>query len=71
MKNIYQNHKYDRNIFKSKSEMLDEFLKNFTLFLKLPTLFWFFDWSMNIDYLLNSTALTGILILFYLSHLKK
>lgn len=30
------------------------------LFLNVPTLFWFFNWSQDIDWLLNSTALAGI-----------
>ena len=60
MRNIHQNHKYNRNSFKLNNDKLDEFLKNCNLFLKLPTVFWFFDWSTNIDYLLDITAMTGI-----------
>ena len=31
----------------------------FELFLKCPTIFWFFDWRLNMDNLLEFTSLIG------------
>ena len=37
--------------------------KNTDLFLNVPTLLWFFNWSKNIDFLLNMFSLTGMLLI--------
>ena len=34
--------------------------KSLHLFTKVPTLFWFFDWQQDIDFLLNTSSLIGL-----------
>lgn len=41
------------------SSVLGDFKVNLNLFFNYPTLFWFFNWSQNIDVLLEITALIG------------
>ena len=53
----------------SNNEM-SEFYKKCNLFLRVPTLFWFFNWSKDIDYLLNTTGLIGKFYKLLFSHIK-
>ena len=43
-----------------QNEFLSSLEQKSTLFFQLPTLFWFFKWSRDIDQLLNLTSLLGI-----------
>lgn len=57
MDRIFASLKTKPNPFKS---MLDDKLwKKFNLFVYVPTLFWFADWSHDINHLLNYSALVG------------
>ncbi len=53
--------KFVHNYEKSNNNVdLTSFKTKLDLYFKLPTLFWFFDWSNSIDFLLNSTAILGL-----------
>jgi hypothetical protein len=41
------------------SSVLNDLKVNLNFFSNYPTLFWFFNWSQNIDILLETTALIG------------
>ena len=56
MDRIYEQYKKT-----SKNQSLtEELMVKFSVFIKLPTVFWFFNWSDNIDQLLEITSLVGI-----------
>jgi len=44
--------------FEKKSK-INEFKSSWDIFMKIPTIFWFFDWKNNIDNLLLNTSLFG------------
>ena len=52
--------KLQNNFFKnSKNVSLKD---KFNLFVKIPTLFWFFDFENNIDILILNASLTGFIL---------
>jgi hypothetical protein len=52
--------KLQNNLFKNlKNVSLKD---KFNLFVKIPTLFWFFDYENNIDTLILNTSLIGFIL---------
>ena len=58
MEKVY-NHLSASQKRKSENEYVNEIIKFYHLFINCPTLFWFFNWSQNIDQLLHLTSLIG------------
>ncbi|CAF0703841.1 unnamed protein product [Brachionus calyciflorus] len=58
MDRIYKNFKPQFNML--NGTISDQLWKKLDLFSKIPTLFWFFNWSKNIDLLLDYTSLIGL-----------
>jgi len=58
--NKYMEKFYNHIINNENRKSENELTKAYNLFVNCPSLFWFFDWSKNIDWLLWLCSLTGI-----------
>ena len=56
--NKYMDKIYKQIVKKSTNDLSSKL----NLFFKIPTIFWFFDWSNNIDNLLLNTSLIGLIL---------
>lgn len=61
MKKIFTSFK-ERSDTMFTNPLINSLGDNFKLFLNCPTFFWFFDWTMHIDELLNYTSILGLLL---------
>lgn len=54
--------KYMEKVLKqlTKKSNVDDFKTTWNIFMKIPSIFWFFDWQNNIDTLLLNTSLFGL-----------